>query len=265
MSRVEPRAAGRVRRRRVATSWTTSSTGSAGSTCSRPSRSGSLGVAVQAGLAATARARRRPGGRGRRARRRSDSASCDAPSVVASVRVASSWRRTCASSCRSRGTTARPASTSPTSSRRATSGCSEPSSDSTPTFGVRFSTYATYWIRQAVRHGMSKMGHAIALPDEKRALLARGPSRRRASDPGARPVARARRRSPPSWASPSTRSTSSDVPSCASSPPTSPIGEEGETELLELLTTADEPGDDAVDRSGAERRARRGDGRTAAA
>ena len=40
-----------------------------------------------------------------------------------------------------------------------------------PAFGVRFSTYATYWIRQAVRQGMSKMGHAIALPDEKRALL----------------------------------------------------------------------------------------------
>jgi RNA polymerase primary sigma factor len=117
-----------------------------------------------------------------------------------------------------------------------------------PDFGVRFSTYATYWIRQSVRHGMSKMGHAIALPDEKRALLmevrhtderltqtlGRSPSEDEIAAEmgltvdGLQQLRRAELR----------------VVSA-----NAPIGEEGETELIDVLAAADEPGDDLVDRA----------------
>jgi RNA polymerase sigma factor (sigma-70 family) len=117
-----------------------------------------------------------------------------------------------------------------------------------PSFGVRFSTYATYWIRQAVRHGLSKLGHAISLPDEKRAqlaearradehltqLLGRAPSDDEiAADMGLTPDALAQlRRS-------ELRVVSANVP----------VGEEGELELLELLAPTASAGDDEIDRS----------------
>jgi RNA polymerase sigma factor (sigma-70 family) len=116
-----------------------------------------------------------------------------------------------------------------------------------PDFGVRFSTYATYWIRQAVRQGMSKMGHAIALPDEKRALLLEV---RRADERLTQTLGRS-----PSEAEIATemgltvdalyqlRRAELRVVSA-----NSPIGEEGETELIDVLVTPDDPGDDPVDR-----------------
>jgi RNA polymerase primary sigma factor len=116
-----------------------------------------------------------------------------------------------------------------------------------PAFGVRFSTYATYWIRQAVRHGMSKMGHAIALPDEKRALLLEV---RRADERLTQILGR----------SPTEEEIAADLDLTVDAlyqirraelrvvSANTPIGEEGETELIDVLTTADEPGDDPVDR-----------------
>jgi RNA polymerase primary sigma factor len=117
-----------------------------------------------------------------------------------------------------------------------------------PAFGVRFSTYATYWIRQAVRHGMSKMGHAIALPDDKRAsllelrrveedltqVLGRTPLEAEiASDLGLSVEALYQLRRT------ELRVVSANVH----------IGEDGQTELLEMLDGASEQGDEAVDRS----------------
>ncbi len=116
-----------------------------------------------------------------------------------------------------------------------------------PEFGVRFSTYATYWIRQAVRHGMSKMGHAIALPDEKRALLLEV---RRADERLTQVLGR----------SPSEVEIAAELDLTVDAlyqlrraelrvvSANAPIGEEGETELIDVLTTADEPGEDPVDR-----------------
>jgi RNA polymerase primary sigma factor len=116
-----------------------------------------------------------------------------------------------------------------------------------PAFGVRFSTYATYWIRQAVRHGMSKMGHAIALPDEKRALLLEV---RRADERLTQILGR----------SPTEEEMAADLDLTVDAlyqirraelrvvSANTPIGEEGETELIDVLTTAEEPGDDPVDR-----------------
>ena len=117
-----------------------------------------------------------------------------------------------------------------------------------PAFGVRFSTYATYWIRQAVRHGMSKMGHAIALPDDKLASLL---ELRRAEEDLTQVLGRT-----PSEAEIAAelglnvdalyqlRRTEMRVVSANVH-----IGEDGETELLEMLDGASEEGDDAVDRS----------------
>jgi RNA polymerase primary sigma factor len=116
-----------------------------------------------------------------------------------------------------------------------------------PEFGVRFSTYATYWIRQAVRHGMSRMGHAIALPDEKRALLLEV---RRADERLTQSLGR----------SPNEDEIAADLDLTVDAlyqlrraelrvvSANAPIGEEGETELIDVLTTADEPGEDAIDR-----------------
>jgi RNA polymerase primary sigma factor len=116
-----------------------------------------------------------------------------------------------------------------------------------PEYGVRFSTYATYWIRQAVRHGMSKMGHAIALPDEKRALLLEV---RRADERLTQILGR----------SPNEEEIAAELDLTVDAlyqlrraelrvvSANTPIGEEGETELIDVLTTADEPGDDPVDR-----------------
>ncbi|HUD68604.1 MAG TPA: sigma-70 family RNA polymerase sigma factor [Acidimicrobiales bacterium] len=117
-----------------------------------------------------------------------------------------------------------------------------------PGFGVRFSTYATYWIRQAVRHGMSKMGHAIALPDDKRASLL---ELRRAEEDLTQVLGRTPLES--EIASElglsveglyQLRRTEMRVVSANVH-----IGEDGQTELLEMLDGASEQGDDAVDRS----------------
>jgi len=117
-----------------------------------------------------------------------------------------------------------------------------------PDFGVRFSTYATYWIRQSVRHGMSKMGHAIALPDEKRALLMEV---RRTDERLTQSLGR----------SPSEEEIAAEMGITVDAlyqlrraelrviSANTPIGEEGETELIEVLATPDEPGDDLVDRT----------------
>ena len=117
-----------------------------------------------------------------------------------------------------------------------------------PDFGVRFSTYATYWIRQAVRHGMSKMGHVIALPDEKRALLleVRRTDERLTQTLGRSPVEEeiAAEMGITVDALYQLRRAELRVVSA-----NAPIGEEGETELIDVLAAVDEPGDDSVDRS----------------
>jgi RNA polymerase primary sigma factor len=117
-----------------------------------------------------------------------------------------------------------------------------------PDFGVRFSTYATYWIRQSVRHGMSKMGHAIALPDEKRALLMEV---RRTDERLTQTLGR----------SPSEDEIAAEMGLTVDAlqqlrraelrvvSANAPIGEEGETELIDVLAAVDEPGDDLVDRA----------------
>jgi RNA polymerase primary sigma factor len=117
-----------------------------------------------------------------------------------------------------------------------------------PSFGVRFSTYATYWIRQAVRHGMSKMGHAIALPDDKRASLL---ELRRAEEDLTQVLGRTPTETEIAGelglsveALYQLRRTELRVVSANVH-----IGEDGETELLEMLDGESEQGDDAVDRS----------------
>jgi len=117
-----------------------------------------------------------------------------------------------------------------------------------PAFGVRFSTYATYWIRQAVRHGMSKMGHAIALPDDKRASLL---ELRRAEEALTQALGRTPLESEIAnelglsvEALYQLRRTEMRVVSANVR-----IGEDGETELIEMLDGESEQGDDAVDRS----------------
>jgi len=118
-----------------------------------------------------------------------------------------------------------------------------------PEFGVRFSTYATYWIRQAVRHGMSRLGHAIALPDEKRALLAE--------------VRRTEERLTQSFGrSPHEDEVAAEMGLSVDAlhqlrraelrvvSANTPIGEEGETELIEVLADADDQQQgDAVDKA----------------
>jgi len=118
-----------------------------------------------------------------------------------------------------------------------------------PAYNVRFSTYATYWIRQAVRHGLSRMGHAIALPDEKRALLVEV---RRADER----LTQSRGRTPRDDevaeemgitldALQQIRRAELRVVSA-----NAPVGDESNTELIEVLADADDsPSEDALDRS----------------
>lgn len=117
-----------------------------------------------------------------------------------------------------------------------------------PSFGVRFSTYATYWIRQAVRQGLTKLGHAISLPDDKRAQLAEV---RRADES----LTQSLGRSPTEEEIAAEMGLSVDALQqlrrselrVVSANVT--VGEEGEMELLELLTPTASGGDDEVDRS----------------
>ena len=106
-----------------------------------------------------------------------------------------------------------------------------------PDFGVRFSTYATYWIRQAVRQGMSKMGHAIALPDEKRALLVEV---RRTDERLTQTLGRSPNEAEiaTEMGLPSTRSTQLRRAELRVVSANAPIGEEGETELIDVLGDA---------------------------
>jgi RNA polymerase primary sigma factor len=115
-------------------------------------------------------------------------------------------------------------------------------------YGVRFSTYATYWIRQAVRHGMSKMGHAIALPDEKRALLMEV---RRAEERLTQVLGRSPHEDEVALEMGITidalhqlRRAELRVVSA-----NTPIGDEGQMELIEVLADTDEPGEESVDRT----------------
>ena len=117
-----------------------------------------------------------------------------------------------------------------------------------PSFGVRFSTYATYWIRQAVRHGMSKMGHAIAMPDDKLASLL---ELRRAEEDLTQVLGRTPLESEIAGelglsveALYQLRRTEMRVVSANVH-----VGEDGETELIDMLDGTSEQGDDAVDRS----------------
>lgn len=117
-----------------------------------------------------------------------------------------------------------------------------------PAFGVRFSTYATYWIRQAVRQGLSKLGHAIAVPDEKRAMLVEA---RRAEERLAQQLGR----TPADEDVANEMGLSLDAllqlrmaePRVVSA--NTPVGESGEHELLELLSPSEPLGDDEVDRA----------------
>ena len=117
-----------------------------------------------------------------------------------------------------------------------------------PDFQVRFSTYATYWIRQAVRHGMSRLGHAIALPDEKRALLAEV---RRIEERLTQVLGRTPHEDEVAAEMGLTidalhqlRRAELRVVSA-----NAPIGDDGSTELFEVLADTEEPGVQAVDRS----------------
>jgi RNA polymerase primary sigma factor len=117
-----------------------------------------------------------------------------------------------------------------------------------PEYGVRFSTYATYWIRQAVRHGMTRMGHAIALPDEKRALLVevRRTDERLTQELGRSPHEDeiAAEMGLTVDALQQLRRAELRVVSA-----NAPVGDESATELIEVIAAADAPGDDLVDRT----------------
>jgi RNA polymerase primary sigma factor len=117
-----------------------------------------------------------------------------------------------------------------------------------PAFGVRFSTYATYWIRQAVRQGMSRMGHAIALPDDKRALLTevRRSEERLTQTLGRSPLEDeiAAEMGLTIDALHQLRRAEIRVVSA-----NAPIGEEGATQLIEVLADVDERSEASVDRS----------------
>ena len=71
---------------------------------------------------------------------------------------------TSGSSCRSRATTRAPTCRCSTSSRRATSGSSARSRSSTTRMGFKLSTYATWWIKQAISRALAEQGRTIRLP-----------------------------------------------------------------------------------------------------
>ncbi len=117
-----------------------------------------------------------------------------------------------------------------------------------PAFGVRFSTYATYWIRQAVRQGLSRLGHAIALPDEKRAVLAEA---RRTEERLTQELGR----------TPSDEEVANELglsldallqlrmsePRMVSA--NAPVGEDGDLELLEVLSPSASVSEESMDRA----------------
>ena len=111
----------------------------------------------------------RPGGEGGTAERRSRSrrpagASCAAPSRPASRGRTRSSRPTCGWSCPSPASTSGRACPCSTSSRRATSGLIHAVEKFDWRKGFKFSTYATWWIRQAIGRAIDNTGRTIRLP-----------------------------------------------------------------------------------------------------
>ena len=76
----------------------------------------------------------------------------------------SSSRPTCASWSRSPSVLGPRACRSSTSSRRATSGSCGRSRSSTTRKGFKFSTYATWWIRQAITRAIADQARTIRIP-----------------------------------------------------------------------------------------------------
>ena len=72
------------------------------------------------------------------------------------------------------------------------SGCSTPRASSSPNRGTRFSTYATWWIRQAVVRALANQARTIRLPVHVELLLSQYMKKRNRAHPEARPGAHAR-------------------------------------------------------------------------
>ena len=106
--------------------------------------------------------------RRRRAQRRPQAA---APRPAPPPRTASSAPTSASSSPSPGGTPCRRAWTSATSSRRATSASSTPSTSSTGARGYKFSTYATFWIRQSIGRALDQKGNLIRIPGDRAAHL----------------------------------------------------------------------------------------------
>ena len=115
--------------------------------------------------------------------------------------------------------------------------------------GFKFSTYATWWIRQAIQRGIANTGRTIRLPVHAGDNLLRLPPgprpARGASWSASRRVAELARRA--------RRRRARRSPSCCSSAPdpvslAEPVGEDGETELGDLVEdrSAESPFDAAA-------------------
>ena len=101
--------------------------------------------------------------------------------------------------------------------------------------GYKFSTYATFWIRQAIQRGLANQGRTIRLPGAHRPARAQDREGRARAGHRARRARRPTRRSPRRPTSPmreleETREVSRTVTSLER-----PVGEEGDTELGDLL------------------------------
>ena len=106
-----------------------------------------------------------------RARRRSTSRRRSARATRTPSRSSSS--ATCASSSPSRRSTRTAASPSSTSSAKATSACSPPRGSSIPDQGVKFISYAVWWIRQAILSALARQGRTVRVPLNRTADLSR--------------------------------------------------------------------------------------------
>ena len=94
-----------------------------------------------------------------------------------------------------------------------------------PAMGTRFSTYASYWIKQSIKRALINTAKTIRIPAYMVELLSKWRRATRTADRRAGPHARRRKKSPACWACPRRSCRSSRRRSASTTPrrrPTSP-------------------------------------------